>query len=76
MILTAFIWELSTFSTGFSTRVAGKTVDKSRLIFVYTISSTVLHNSVEMLNVYITTLPLPLGEVAAQRADGEGELYL
>ena len=64
--------ELSTFSTGFSTSSSGKSVDKSGMISMYTIFSTVLHNSVECSVIYITTLPLPLGEVAAQRADGEG----
>ena len=47
--------ELSTFSTGFSTSVKRKSVDNSRANFVYTIFSTVVHNSVECDLIYITT---------------------
>ena len=51
--LTDLIWELSTFSTGFSTGVTWKSVDNSRVNFVYTIFSTVVHNSVESDLIYI-----------------------
>ena len=53
--ITDLNWELSTFSTGFSTSVEEKSVDKSMPIFVYTIFSTVVHNSVESDLIYITT---------------------
>ena len=53
--LTDLNRELSTFSTGFSTGVKKKSVDNSRSNFVYTIFSTVVHNSVECDLIYITT---------------------
>ena len=46
--------EFSTFSTGFSTASAVKSVDKSGMNFVYTKISTGLHNSVEIQQINIT----------------------
>ena len=58
MILTDLICELSTFSTGFSTRGPGKSVDKSCVFFLCRKNSTDLHNSVEYYLIYITLFAL------------------